>query len=605
MVGRIWIPITVFAVSLALSGAVTWTVASSARERDEARFANAVQSTSDRLEQRLELYIALLRSGVGLFAASDSLDANAFRAFSDELDVSSRYPGIQGIGFTRKIEPASVTAVEAEMRATGDTDFRVWPPDERAEYHSILYLEPRDIRNEAAIGFDMYTEENRRRAMDRARDTGDPALSGKVTLVQEIVDEETQAGFLIYAPVYQGDYPVATVADRRSALLGFVYAPFRADDLFVGIFGTEVQPRVAFEIFDGSEPAPERLLHSSARFGTPPVPRPQFTDTIALEIAGQPWTLVVAPTRSFELGSRRNLVPVFGALGFSVSLILFALAFLAVRSTEEAEEARAQADHANRAKSQFLATMSHELRTPLNAIAGYVDILELGVRGELNEAQRRDLERIRKAQQHLLGLITDVLNFAKLEVGRVEFRIEEVTVESVLIDLDAMVAPLAIAKGVEYQRRGSDMALAVYGDREKMLQILLNLLSNAIKFTEEGGRVEVDTIGKDGFVGVAVRDSGVGIPPERLRTIFEPFVQVANHLTRQNQGTGLGLAIASDLAEGMRGRITVESAPGAGSAFTLWLRSVNPTAMEVGTPAARGSGDPADQVARGGEVSNG
>ncbi len=214
-----------------------------------------------------------------------------------------------------------------------------------------------------------------------------------------------------------------------------------------------------------------------------------------------------------------------------------------VRARREVEEARIAAEEANRSKSQFLANMSHELRTPLNAIGGYVELIEMGIRGAVTEQQRSDLERIKHAQQHLLGLINDVLNFAKLEAGRVDFDITDAPVEEALADVEGLIVPQAEVKGIAYRRRAGDPAVAVRADRDKLRQILLNLLSNAIKFTDAGGEITMEWERRENAVEIHVRDTGHGIPPERLEGIFEPFVQVSADLTRTGQGTGLGLTI--------------------------------------------------------------
>ena len=231
----------------------------------------------------------------------------------------------------------------------------------------------------------------------------------------------------------------------------------------------------------------------------------------------------------------------------------------------------AEAEAANRAKSQFVAALSHELRTPLNAIGGYVDILTLGIRGPLSEAQREDLERIRRAQQHLLGIINDLLNYSRLEAGAVAYDITDVQLDPVLELVLEMVAMQAQAKGLELKWPEGSSGLAVLADSAKVEQILLNLLTNAIKFTEAGGRVEVSHVLSDGNVEIAVSDTGVGIPVGELETIFEPFVQVGRSLSSSHEGAGLGLAISRDLARAMGGNLTVQSALGAGSTFFLTL----------------------------------
>jgi PAS domain S-box-containing protein len=273
----------------------------------------------------------------------------------------------------------------------------------------------------------------------------------------------------------------------------------------------------------------------------------------------------------------------------------------------EADEARRRAEEANQAKAQFLAAMSHELRTPLNAIAGYADLLSLGIRGPITGEQSADLDRIKQSGQHLLVLINDILHFAKLEAGQVQYRLEPVPVHATLVDVVPLVAPQMAARGLDFGYAGADPALAVVADRDKVQQILLNLLTNATKFTAPGGavRVEVVAAGADGAngasaaqgpaggaVAIRVADTGIGIERDKLEVIFEPFVQVDRQAARDSRlGVGLGLSISRDLARGMGGDLTVESAPGRGSTFTLTLpRTID--AVRAG-PARMGATVPA------------
>ena len=244
-----------------------------------------------------------------------------------------------------------------------------------------------------------------------------------------------------------------------------------------------------------------------------------------------------------------------------------------------AEEARAAAESANKAKSDFLAVMSHELRTPLNAIGGYTQLLQLGLRGSTTPEQLADYERIRSNQQHLLGLINSILNFARLEAGQVQIALSDVPVGTVLSAVEALVAPQIMEKGLTYSWDvcGADDAAGeavarVRADEEKLRQVLLNLVSNAIKFTDRGGRIEVGCEGAPDTVSIHVRDTGRGIAADRLANVFDPFVQVDRHLTTESQqGVGLGLAISRDLARKMGGDLRAESTVGVGSVFTLTL----------------------------------
>ena len=238
---------------------------------------------------------------------------------------------------------------------------------------------------------------------------------------------------------------------------------------------------------------------------------------------------------------------------------------------DAANEARAVAESANRAKSEFLAVMSHELRTPLNAIGGYAELIELGVRGPVTREQISDLERIQRSQRHLLGLINGVLNYARLETGSLRYEVTDVAVDELLATCEALVTPQARAKRLKLIFPECPESMTMRADHEKVQQIILNLLTNSIKFTDEGGRIEL-TCGEDReSVLINVVDTGRGIPPEKLSAIFDPFVQVDARLTRTHDGVGLGLAISRDLARGMRGDLVVESEPGRGSTFTLKL----------------------------------
>ena len=266
-----------------------------------------------------------------------------------------------------------------------------------------------------------------------------------------------------------------------------------------------------------------------------------------------------------------------------------------------AEEASARAEEANRAKSLFLTTMSHELRTPLNAIGGYVDLLALEIRGPLVDAQREDLRRIKKSGQHLLSLINDILNLARIESGQLDLHIRDVSLAMVFENVDALVTPQFNAKGISYVYPQCDPSLRVRADSEKLQQVLLNVLSNACKFTDEGGSVivECDAGGEtaaetEPTVAISIRDTGRGIANDKLDQIFEPFVQIDRHLTGvSQQGVGLGLAISRDLARSMSGELVAQSVPGVGTTFVLTLPRGS---LGVGTQAhserARDSSDP-------------
>jgi PAS domain S-box-containing protein len=232
----------------------------------------------------------------------------------------------------------------------------------------------------------------------------------------------------------------------------------------------------------------------------------------------------------------------------------------------------AAAESANRTKSEFLTAMSHELRTPLNAIGGYAELLSMGLGGPVSIDQQEYLDRIRRSQSHLLGIINDILNFSRIEAGQVIYDIRPVSVAEVADAVVPMIQPQAEAKLLRVEQKTSKSA-RVQADRGKLEQVLLNLLSNATKFTNEGV-IEISSFTEGDRAGLRVRDTGIGIPADKLTSIFEPFVQVGRSLTTPHEGTGLGLAISRDLTRAMGGELIVTSELGKGTTFTISLKKV-------------------------------
>ena len=239
-------------------------------------------------------------------------------------------------------------------------------------------------------------------------------------------------------------------------------------------------------------------------------------------------------------------------------------------------KAREEAEAADRVKSEFLALLSHEFRTPLQAIFGYTELLEREIHGPLNEAQQRDLKRIQQSQQHLLGLITTILDFARLESGHgMDVQIEPIVVNEILCNIEGFIGPQLENRNLRYAYKCEDQMLTARADGAKVEQIVLNLLANAIKFTSPGGLISLECIAAGDHIHIHVRDTGIGIPTDKLEEIFEPFVQIRSRGVTMG-GTGLGLPISRRLATAMGAELKAFSTPGEGSTFTLSLISAAP-----------------------------
>ncbi|WP_051180662.1 CHASE domain-containing protein [Thermithiobacillus tepidarius DSM 3134] len=339
----------VLAVSLAITAWAWYLTRQDVLETALIRFDSRVEQIRSAIQTRMQHYGQALRGGVALFAASDKVTRAEWHAYVDNLETLENYPGIEGIGFAVRVPEAALARHVDAVRAEGFPDYAVKPAGERPVYYPISFLEPFAGRNLQAFGYDMFAEPVRRAAMARARDTGKPALSGKVTLVQETGQRQQQAGFLMYFPVYRHGQEPDTVEARREAITGFVYSPFRMNDLMRGVLGEGARD-VDLEIFDGRNTAPGAMMYDDRPDPTPAAhrPPPVFTRTIPLEIAGHAWTLQMKSRSAFEatIDTRKPLIVLFGGLVTSGLLFVLTGALTLTRSRAaalQASEARFRA----------------------------------------------------------------------------------------------------------------------------------------------------------------------------------------------------------------------------------------------------------------------
>ncbi len=331
--GVAWLVLTV-AVAITLWA---WHLAESNLDRiAQDRFDARMTEMSTAIVKRMNAYEQVLRGGVSLFAASEYVTRDEWRLYVNKLALETHYPGIQGMGYARWIEPRDKDALIETLRAQEYADFTLWPEGERPAYSAIILLEPFDWRNQRALGYDMFSEPVRRAAMERARDTGQASVSGKITLVQE-TDHDVQPGFLMYLPVYMGDDTGLTIEQRREALQGYVYSPFRMNDLMQGIFGARA-PDLRLRIYDGREPQPTALLYDSALS-----PGRDDVDLDArlrgqsiLDINGRAWTLIMETLPAFTKSLDRRIPILVIVAGLSISLLLFAITWSLATTRERA-----------------------------------------------------------------------------------------------------------------------------------------------------------------------------------------------------------------------------------------------------------------------------
>jgi signal transduction histidine kinase/sensor domain CHASE-containing protein/ActR/RegA family two-component response regulator len=587
------VPYAILATSLLLTLLAWQYVRTATDAREQLRFQNEVQHARKSIQDRLDVYITLLQGAAGLFAADPEVDAAGFRDYVTRAMEDPRYDGVQGIGYTARVQPGDRAAFEARMRREGQDGFRIWSATPSPELHTIAYLEPMDARNRQAIGYNMFSEPTRRAAMVMARDTGLASASGVVRLVQEFRgDPHPQNGFLIYVPVYRGGAlpREAMIGERRRLLLGFTYSPFRMADLVRGVFPTRApDPHIRFDIYDSATQTPEHLLYRSDPGPAMPA---RFKATTPIDAGGREWSVVFATQPAFDIGAGRAVVPLTLVGGVMISLLLFGITMFQARSRQaaeraaatlrtsiqarelaeqavragedrlrrlydEAREARADAEEANRLKDEFLATVSHELRTPLNAIMGYSQLLRMENRSP--EQHHRSMEAIERNVKAQAQLIDDLLDISRIISGKLRLEMQSVDPADVVRHAVEAVAHAAETKSIALVTDLDADVGCVRGDPGRLQQIVWNLLSNAIKFTPAGGRVEVTLKGAHRQVILTVWDTGRGIRPELLSHIFDRFRQADSSTTRQFGGLGLGLSIVRQLVELHGGTVVAES----------------------------------------------
>ena len=292
----------ILALGLGSTGLATWLNARDVAEAGRVEFEAVTERIARNLAEAMRAYEQVLRGGAGLFRAVPNVDRAQWRVYVDSLSLEKDFPGIQGVGFAKVLRSSEeIAAHVAAQREGGLTDYTFSPEGAREVYTAITFLEPHDWRNKRALGFDMFSEPTRRRAMERARDTGEPAISDQVTLMQE-ADDDIQAGVLMYLPVYRGGRDPGDVAERSAALVGYVYSPFRMGDFVrktMQARGFDFAPLVRVEIFDGMEMRKEDELYDS---GASSEYSAEYTRRSSIEVAGAEWSFRFSSLPAFEAG---------------------------------------------------------------------------------------------------------------------------------------------------------------------------------------------------------------------------------------------------------------------------------------------------------------
>ncbi|HEX8370627.1 MAG TPA: CHASE domain-containing protein [Pyrinomonadaceae bacterium] len=580
------LPYLVLAVSLLVSLAATYLFYNSSASKDIARFDNDVTRLDTTINNKIRIYIAMLKSGRGFIETVGEINRDSFRTYVSSLDLRRNYQGVQGIGYAKRVLSYEAEALAQKMEGEGFTNFRIFPQNSaKYDYIAVLYLEPLDERNRRAIGFDVSSEDNRRLTLEKSAVTGEPVATGKVFLVVETEDGK-QPGFLICLPIYKGDHNPQDAEERKRLLDGYVYGAFRANNFLAEVRNASNTEDISITIYE-SEAADENILARS-HSGVPDAGS-DFTSRIETEVAGRKWIVEYKALPAFTAKSNSGWTSLIFGSGLVFSLLLFGMTYLesfARRKSEKftyelkesekekallfekEQKARRSAEDASRAKDEFISVVSHELRTPLNTIAGWTRILQADTLAP--EMKQQALEKIDKNLRIQTKLVEELLDFSQIITGKSDLNSKLVEISGVFEDAVADVAAQAREKEINIEKENTLNGQKVLGDSERLKKAFENILRNAVKFTSKNGTVFTEIKEQEETIEMKIRDSGRGINPKFLPHIFEGFRQADSSSTRQFGGLGLGLAISRHIIELHGGSIKAESAgEGKGSVFTI------------------------------------
>lgn len=503
-------------------------------ESQHQSFSTDAYFLTDSIRDELDQYEQILVGAKGLFAASDIVDLDEWHAFVEIHDLKTRYPGLQGVGYAEHVLHEDREKIISMMRNYGVNDFQIKPSGDRDEYYPILFLEPSDVRNQNAIGYDVFYEQTRQNAVDMVKATGETTITGKIILVQEI-DEHVQNGFLMMAPIHSNS--------DSDNLQGIVYTVFRIDDFVSGTVDARLFDYVELKIYDDFV-SDENLFFNSESIDDPDSHFADFSTTISISIDNRNWIFVYdGVERPFDQIQILMLL-IIPVIGLSMSFLLFYVFRVIAKNLKLTQDAIKTEKIS--AMGTMASRLSHDLRNPLTVIKSTLQLMTMNFGSDVDEKTEKFSKRINDAVDSMSDIIEDVLRFSKTYELKKETISLNQTLQTVLSGID-------VPGRIKISLPKDDHA--IHCDESKMASVFSNLITNSIQAIDGNGTISIRANYNANHMNLSFEDSGPGIPEDKLDQIFEPL------FTTKSSGTGLGLGICKNIVEQHGGTITVKNNP--------------------------------------------
>ena len=567
----LYFPPAVILTAVLIATLFGWQSAQAALDQDIAAEASLRADAGEQsLREHMLVYEQILRGGAGLFQSSNEVTLDEWESFLSALNVNRGFAGVQSVGFV-KVFPGSELPTVAEFMATqGVKNFHITPPSKPSNtFASILYAHYIDAQDDPHYGYNMYSDPVLRTTMRHVRDSGSLTMTPGIKLLSDHSGER-YFGFKLFAPYYGGRVAPQSVAERRAALSGYIYASFRSASFFPAVLGSPNNQQAGFFVKARNGASAQTMYES-----------PTYTDVGHLAQAkhierqvslyGQTWTIHFAADPatlvSDEQLARPSAILFFGV--FSAGLVSL-IVLLLIRA--RAHDLSMQKERAvELAKDELLSLASHQLRTPATGVKQYVGMVLQGFAGKIPASQRKLLEKAYASNDRQLRIINEILHLAKIDAGRIVLAKQPTDLGELVSDVTNEQRPDIETAHHQLKLSLPKKPLMIQVDTHMLRMAIENLLSNAIKYTHSGGRIHVQVYSDSQNAFIAVADTGIGIHPGDTDKIFKQFSRLSNTMSQRVGGTGIGLYLAKNLVELHHGSITVVSAPGEGSTFTIAL----------------------------------